>query len=166
MNWRARQGVQFAVLILVTAALIPSAARAGQPIDRVTAVLDGKPIPLREVGDWYCDDFSFPVIECFSEAAELEASVFALAAVQSVDYVTVYDYPGYAGSYMHVSQDYNILALLGWNDRISSYRGRNYQSGVFFTDWFYSGVQYGFCCNQQASLLGSFDNTFSSIHRG
>jgi hypothetical protein len=153
-------------VFLVAVSLTPLPVQAGQPLDFVTASLDGKPIPLREVGDWYCDDLSFPLIRCFSEAADLEAAVSTLLAQQAVVYVTVYDYPTYSGSYMHVSQDYNILALIGWNDRISSFRGRNYESGVFFTDWFYSGVQYGFCCNQQASTLGSFDNTFSSIHRG
>jgi hypothetical protein len=165
MKTRARRGIQFTVVFLATVALAPLHVRAAQPIDRVTALLDGTPIPLREVGDWYCEDFSSPQIRCYTEAAELEATVSGLLAVQAIDYVTVYDYPTYSGSYMHVSQDYSVLALIGWNDRISSFRGRNYESGVFFTDWFYSGVQYGFCCNQQASSLGGFDNTFSSIHR-
>jgi hypothetical protein len=163
---RARRSVQLGVIILATAALAPPTAQAGQPHGGPTASLDGKPIPLNEVGNWYCEDLSYPLIQCFSEATELEARVDKSLAVQAADYVTVYEYPGYAGAYMHVSQDYTILALIGWNDRISSFRGRNSQSGKFFTDWFYGGVQYGFCCNQQASSLGSFDNTFSSIHRG
>jgi len=66
---------------------------------------------------------------------------------------------------MNVSQDYAALSAIGWNDRISSFRGRNSETGQFWTDWFYGGTWYAFCCNTSVSNLGSFNNTFSSIQR-
>ena len=64
-----------------------------------------------------------------------------------------------------MSEDYSVLSLIGWNDRISSFKGRNSQLGAFYVDWFYSGTVWAFCCNQQVANLGSYSNTFSSIRR-
>ena len=132
---------------------------------QLTADLDGKPIELGVVGDWNCHDFAYPAIHCFSDPGALEARVGEILAVTAVVYVTVYDQTTYAGSYMHMSEDYTVLAVVGWNDRISSLRGKNSESGHFYTDWFNSGTAWSFCCNQQFSSLGSFDNSFSSVHR-
>ena len=66
---------------------------------------------------------------------------------------------------MHVSQDYSALATIGWNDRISSFKARNSETGAFFTDWFYSGSSWPFCCNTQQPTLNAYDNLFSSIRR-
>lgn len=131
----------------------------------MTAFLDGRPIPLRDVGKYYCDDFSFPVITCSVDAAGIEVRASALLQATAVDYLTIYDAPTFGGSYMHVSQDYPALSFIGWNDRISSFKARNSETGRFWTDWFYSGTIYGFCCNQQVGSLGGYDNTFSSIQR-
>jgi hypothetical protein len=129
------------------------------------ADLDGKPIALAEVGQHFCEDFTAPAIHCFAKATHLEASVAPILAAGTGNYVIIYDYTSYAGSYMYVSQDYTVLATIGWNDRISSYVALNGEYGHFFTDWFYGGTQYGFCCYQQVPGLGSYDNTFSSVHR-
>jgi hypothetical protein len=83
----------------------------------------------------------------------------------SVDYVTVWDGTFFSGASMNVSEDYSALSLIGWNDRISSFKGRNSESGAFYVDWFYGGAWWTFCCNQQTSNLGTFSNTFSSIRR-
>jgi hypothetical protein len=66
---------------------------------------------------------------------------------------------------MYFSADYSALALIGWNDRISSFIGQNSGSANFWTDWFFSGSYYSFCCNQQIASLGSYDNSFSSVIR-
>ena len=57
-----------------------------------------------------------------------------------------------------------MLAWIGWNDRVSSFKGKNAQTGTFYTDWFAGGSGYGFCCNQQVSSLGGFNDTFSSVY--
>jgi hypothetical protein len=132
---------------------------------QLTADLDGRPIKLADVGRWYCDDFDYPAIHCFSEPGALSTREAVVLAVTSVDYVTVYELTGFAGTYMHMSQDYNALVTIGWNDRISSLKGRNNVASHFFTDWFYGGTSYYVCCNTQLTSLGAYDNTFSSVHR-
>jgi hypothetical protein len=163
---RFRFGLLAALAVTISGVPAPPATFAGTAgASQLSADLDGKPIQLVEVGNWYCDDFSYPVIHCFRDPAELEARAASIEAVTAVDYVTVYDQTGFAGSYMHMSEDYTVLTLINWNDRISSLKGRNSQSGHFYVDWFFGGSKYGFCCNQQLTSLGSYDNAFSSVHR-
>lgn len=164
-------GVSGALLGL---AILGSGTASARPSADPTmhADLDGKPIALVEVGNHYCHDLDFPVIHCFTNPEALEGeiervdskSATSLAAGTGV-YVTVYEYGLYQGSYMHMSQNYTCLSCIGWNDRISSFAVRNSQSGNFYTDWFYGGTVYGFCCNQEPGGLGSYDNTFSSVYR-
>jgi hypothetical protein len=145
----------------------PSVAIAAQGVGAgatLSADLDGKPIALAQVGRYYCDDFAFPAIHCFSTAADLETSAAVTLSATSVTYVTLYDYPFFAGSYMYISQDYTALVTIGWNDRASSFIVKNGEAGHFYTNWFYGGTGYYFCCNQQVAALGSYDNTFSSVH--
>jgi hypothetical protein len=130
----------------------------------MSADLDGRPMKLADVGNWYCDDFSYPVIHCFSDPTRLQLRDAAILSATALVYVTIYDYTGFAGSFMQVSQDYTVLAGIGWNDRISSFKARNGLTGSFYTDWFYGGTGYYFCCYQQITSLGSYDNTFSSVH--
>ena len=143
----------------------PGAARAADPNPELTATLDGRPIPLRDVGKYFCDDFAYPEIRCSSTRLLAEARAAGLALATAVDYVTIYDQPNFGGAYMNVSQNYSVLALIGWNDRISSFKARNNETGTFYVDWFYSGGPWSFCCSGQAAGLGGADNTFSSVIR-
>jgi hypothetical protein len=157
-----RAGAAVAALVIAAAAFPAGTAAGDQAAEtKLTADLDGRVIALSDVGRWFCHDFDYPRIHCFTKPADLETGVVTALATTAVDYVTVYDLPNYAGSYMHVSEDYSVLSLLGWNDRISSFKGRNSQSGHLFLDWFYGGTAYAFCCNTNVGYLGSFDNTFS-----
>jgi hypothetical protein len=155
--------VSWAAFLVACSLVTPTRVSAAHEESGLRAYLDGRPLKLTEVARWYCDDFSYPVIECYSEPTDLEGRTAATMSVSSVDYVTIYDYASYTGPYMHVSQDYTILASIGWNDRVSSFKARNSQDGRFYTDWFYNGTAYYFCCNQQLASLGVFDNTFSSM---
>jgi len=162
--------VRVVVLLLVCVNLggggTPLQARAGTvSADQLTATLDGKPLELKQVANYYCDDFSYPEIHCFTHPATLESRVAPIISAAAIDYVTVYDFSLFAGPYMYMSQDYTVLAVIGWNDRISSFVARNSETGHFYTDWFYSGTGYYFCCNQQVGSLGSYSDTFSSVHR-
>jgi len=143
----------------------PSDAGGGGETPRVTVDLDGRPIDAGRAAEFYCHDFDYPAIHCYRDSADLEASTAVTLAAAAVDYVVVFDYTWFAGPYMYISQDYTALVFLGWNDRISSFMARNSQRGYLWTDWFYSGTGYYFCCNQQVASLGSFNNTFSSVHR-
>ncbi|HEY4266886.1 MAG TPA: hypothetical protein VGM94_01720 [Galbitalea sp.] len=161
---RARKSMPIAIVgLLVLAAAGPANGRGVDKQPTLTADLDGKPIALVEVGNWYCNDFDYPAIHCFSDPkAELQSSAAALAA-PSGTYVTVYEFTTYQGAYMHMTQDYSILGLIGWSDRISSFQVTNSAGGVFWTDWLYTGTRYNFCCYQNVGSLGSFNDTFSSV---
>ena len=141
----------------------------------IVAELDGIPIPAYEVGDHFCHDFDFPTIRCYSTATELEelavgtaiGDELAGAANAAGDYVTVYSDPSYAGTYAHLSQNYDALWVIGWNDRISSFKVRNSASGSFHADWYAGGRRYDFCCSSSVPYLSStYENTFSSVYRG
>lgn len=141
------------------------------------ADLNGRPLRLADVGKWFCHDFEFPLIHCFTTAAGLEAAVLAptpaadgemalAAAYGPNDYVTIYSEPSYGGSYAHLSTNYDQLWLIGWNDRISSFKVRNNARGRFYSNWYAGGAIYSFCCNSTVPWLSStYDNTFSSVYR-
>jgi hypothetical protein len=158
----------FAIALLAgLLALLPgTVAGASTGKAELRADLNGAPLQLSKVGNYYCHDFAAPVIHCFTDSKTLETSVAAISATSSVSYVVIFDFTSYAGGYMYLSQDYSILGLIGWNDRISSFIVVNGQSGVFWTDWLYSGVRYAFCCGQSVPYLAGYDNTFSSVFRG
>ena len=143
----------------------PRAALAGDGDPELTATLDGRPIPLEDVGKYFCDDFTYPEIQCSSKRGIADARATLVGLLTAVDYVTIFDGTAYSGAYMNVSQDYSVLSLIGWNDRISSFKARNGETGTFYVDWFYGGSFWAFCCNSQLSSLGSYNNSFSSIIR-
>lgn len=161
---RARATAVNLGLVLALGLTGPVVAKSG-PVGVMTADLDGVAIKLDQVGNWYCDDFSYPAIHCYSSPTSLETRAALFQLLTAVDFVTVYELTTYAGSYMHMSQDYTALVTLGWNDRISSLKGRNSEQSHFYGDWFYGGSSYSVCCNSQLTSLGSYDNTFSSVHR-
>lgn len=159
-------GVGLTVLGLLTIAGPGAVFAAGPDTDpELHATLDGKPIPLEDVGKYSCDDFDYPEIHCFSSRVVADSRALLVTVLTATDYVTIYDLSNYGGASMNVSQDYATLSTIGWNDRISSFKARNSETGQFWTDWFYSGTWYAFCCNTSVSSLGSFNNSFSSIQR-
>ena len=164
---RVRRRAVLVFSALVIASLVgPAGAVASSPHARTTGLradLNGVPIELSSVGSYFCHDFAYPQIHCFTRASALEAATAPIIAASGVNWVAGFDFTSFQGPYMYFSQNYSVLATIGWNDRISSYIALNNQSGRFWTDWFFSGTSYGFCCNQQIPSLGSFDNTFSAI---
>lgn len=157
----------FIALALFGALAGAPAVAAGQPAkdDEIVAYADGRRISVEDIPRYYCDDFSYPVIQCSSLPLVTDSRALTLSLVSGADYVTIYDQAGYLGTYMHLSQDYAALLTIGWNDRVSSFKGRNGETGKFWTDWFNSGTSWSFCCNTGVSTLGSFNNTFSSVER-
>ena len=151
--------------LTIAATTHPRPTLAADPEPQLSATLDGKPIPVEDVGKYYCDDFAYPEIRCWSTRVLADTRALAVTLLTGIDYVTIYDGTGFAGASMNVSQDYSLLSTIGWNDRISSFKGKNSETGTFFADWFYGGSWYAFCCNSQVANLGSFSNTFSSIRR-
>ena len=158
-------GVAASGLLMAAALAGPAQTLAADPEPALTATLDGRPIPLEDVGKYSCDDFSYPEIRCWSTRVLADGRALLVTLLTSTDYVTIYDGTSFTGASMNVSQDYSALFSIGWNDKISSFKGRNSETGTFYTDWFYTGTFYAFCCNTQVASLGAFNNTFSSIIR-
>ncbi len=158
-------GLMVMGLLAITTFALPSSASAADPDPELTATLDGKPIPVEDVGKYNCDDFSYPEIRCWSTRVLADARATLVTVLTSIDYVTIFDFTNFGGASMNVSQDYSTLATIGWNDRISSFKGKNNETGSFFTDWFYGGTSFSFCCNTSVGNLNGFSNTFSSIIR-
>jgi hypothetical protein len=160
------------LLTLVATLLLPPAVSAADPPVAVSADLDGKAIALVSVSAYHCHDFDYPRIHCFSTPGGLEAAVatspgtVGLLGTTAVNYVLIFENIWYGGAHMYVSQDYGALALLGWNDRISSFKAQNSETGSFHWDWLYGGgTPYTFCCNQNVSSLGTWNDNISSVRR-
>lgn len=160
------------VFSMLGTVLLSGTVSAAEGSPRIRADLEGRLIKASEIGSYYCHDFAFPEVHCFSTAPELEAASasgegLVASAFGPSDYVTIYADPGYGGSYMHVSQNYDTLFWIGWNDRISSFKARNSARGTFWSDWNGGGIGMAFCCNQTvAALSANMDNTFTSVYRG
>lgn len=156
-----------AAVLMVAATTRPVAAAGPQ----VIADLEGKPIPTDRIPDYFCHDRDFPQIHCYRTASRLDAALGTATSspsplAGSADYVVVFSSPSYAGSYFYISQNYDALAVVGWNDRVRSYRALNGASGSFWTDWFENGTGQLFCCSQTVPVLSAtFDRQFSSVYR-
>jgi len=162
--------IALGMAVLALALIGSGPVAAGTPDDtgtQVEADLEGVPIPVASISKFHCNDFDFPAIHCFKTPEGLDASLSAelsLNLLSSSDYVQIFDQSLFGGASMILSQNYDALWTISWNDRISSFKGRNSATGHFFVDWFHGLPSYGFCCNQQVPSLGSFNNTFSSVY--
>jgi hypothetical protein len=171
-----RRIVIVVALVVATFSQAPGVSAADQS---PRADLEGTSIAAADVGRYFCHDRAFPAIHCYRTAAALEralagkgAAVTAqtggvtAAAIPAGTYVTIYSAPSYAGSYMYVTQNYDTLAIVGWNDRIRSYKAKNALLGTFWTDWFANGARQDFCCNSQVPYLtATFDQQITSVYR-
>ena len=64
--------------LLAWALLSTGPVAAGAPVPSATAIeadLEGVPIPAAAISKYYCDDFDFPRIHCFTSPVELDASL-------------------------------------------------------------------------------------------
>lgn len=160
-----------AVLILLSVAA-PATADPGGDRPVIEANLDGVPIDPIAIPSYFCHDHAYPRIHCYPTARELERALLrsdsssGLLATSVSDYVQIFAGTYTTGPSMYLSQNYDTLAFVGWNDRIRSYRGLNGASGVFWTDWFASGNNLSFCCNVvDPSLPAAFDRSITSVYR-
>ena len=158
-----------ALLFGAVLAIAPSTpAMAATP--RISATLDGRTMPVSEISRHYCHDLDFPTIRCFSLSRDRDLSLAVpvgelQATAAGVVYVTVFDQALFLGSSISISQNYDTLAAIGWNDRVSSFKAKNSESGRFYVDWLRGGSSWAFCCNQSTGNLSTYDNTFSSVYR-
>ncbi len=163
-----------ALAIAMAGVYAPSARAAGGPV--IEADLGGRSIPAVDVGRYHCDDVDFPRIHCYSTAAALEHAVAsrlanarsegpgALATALTVTYVHIYADITYQGASAYLSVAYDDLSVIGWNDRISSFKGQTGNGGTFFEHIYGGGFAYGFNANQNVSYVGdAYNDRFSSV---
>lgn len=138
----------------------------------ITADLDGRAISPAWAGEYYCHDLDFPRIHCFRTQSALDTAVSALGIgplafqpqTSGVTYVRIFVDEGFSGASAYLSQDYTNLGTIGWNDKITSFIVVNSQSGRFYTDSYYTGTNYFFCCNSWVANVGeTFNDKFSSV---
>lgn len=153
-----------AVALIVIAAPLAAA-------DGLTATLDGRRIGLGRVGEYNCHDFDYPVIRCFSGPDALAADMTRhlddaariAGRLASGGFVTAWQDALYAGPSIALSVDYPSLSILGWNDRISSFKSFG-ATGNFREDSPPGGFSYVFGATAQVgSLSGTYNDKFSAF---
>lgn len=161
------RGLAAVAAVVILGAAIPS----GSPeSDRLSALLNGKTVPMTEASKHFCHDLAYPVIRCFDSADAAEADESRIMqstdGVTVVSYVRMYEHRDYGGVWLDLSYDYQDFNSIGWNDRTSSFKGLNCQLGSFFEHTNWSGGQYDFGCNQLVSYVGdAWNDKFSSSRR-
>lgn len=171
----ARVSIALVALVVATGVALAPVSAADPAGGQITADLEGRPIAVSEIPDWFCHDLDFPQIHCYRTPAKLEHALdlritAALAGEVGtravIPYVIVYRDATYAGPNTAIAQPYDDLGLIGWNDMISSFKAVNGLSGHFATDARNSGRLYpGFCCNVQVSYVGdAWNDQFSSVY--
>lgn len=177
--WLSRLLVALAFLLVC-----PVGAQARQqptqPDGHLSAVLDGEEIPLSDVGLYYCHDFAYPVYRCFRTSLERDLDMGAqttlsdtslsgalsinLLAATSVTYVLAYDLPDFGGPSVALSNPAPDLALLGWNNRISSFKSTNGGRPKWWDGTYYSGSSWQWGTSAWVAYVGDgLTNRFTSV---
>jgi Beta/Gamma crystallin len=157
------------IVVVLVPALAPTRVGAASP----SAVdLDGAPASILDVPTLHCHDLDAPIIRCFRTETGLQTALSARTSqsgvlTAGVAYVEMFEHTYYGGASFVVSEDYPNLGSIGWNDRVSSFRGLNSYYGTFFQHANYVGAYWRFGPNQQVFDVGTAWNDFiSSVWRG
>jgi hypothetical protein len=162
----------FALGLLIALLGLSPGVSATEPL---RATLGGRPLSLAQVADHHCHDLDYPVINCFLTGRELDVAVAVhLRAdrssevfddLQAVSYARVYVDATFGGSSMVISRSYDNLGVIGWNDRISSFRTLTAGGGTFWQHAMATGWAYDFCCGSSVTYVGDyFNDQFSSVY--
>jgi hypothetical protein len=161
------------VSILVAVTLLSAAPTATTADDAPSAMLGGRSIDRSSVAGLHCHDLDHPVIRCFRSEARLTRAVrwsIALAGgpagtrLAAVPYVRIFEHASFNGASMYLSASYADLSVIGWNDRITSFKPLNGGSGTFWHHAGQEGTAHAFCCATNVANVGSAHNDrFSSV---
>ncbi|MGZ8822291.1 MAG: hypothetical protein ACXWX1_13345, partial [Aeromicrobium sp.] len=169
-SFRQRGGPLALAAILATS--VASTAAAGSPGGGAErrAQLDGHAISLADVARFQCHDRDFPVIRCFTSAAERDRDMVALgssAEIQSAThYVTWYDganYPEPPSFAAYWSEP--DLTIYGWNDKISSFRTYNGGHPRWWQDVGNKGSGWDWGTSSMAYVGDAANDQFSGVER-
>ena len=155
-----------AAALFLALSLLPAGASAAS----LSATLDGRPIPLSDVGRYACHDRDYPVIRCFHSGAELEADeqvapTPALAPQQLLSpFVRWFQNANYAGAFFDAYDPYPDLSVIGWANQISSFTPVNGSHPIWFQGANYTGVMWDWGTSPEATL-GNADNRIVSVQK-
>jgi hypothetical protein len=166
-----RRVVTLAVVLQLIVTLLGLSAPATAA--SVRGVLGDRSIALADVTRYHCHDAAHPVIRCFESARQAKLAFLAALGtgrpeasapleVLAITYIRVFVHTNYQGSSIYLSQDYEDLGSIGWNDVISSYRPMNSQSGTMYEHVLRGGRIKNFCCNANVSNIGDWMNDRTS----
>jgi hypothetical protein len=174
-------------LVLVVALLLvcPMGVQAGQPAGQsdghLWATLEGKPLALVDVANYYCHDFAYPRYTCFRTAGERDrdldsasapgavrrfrvGSITGTLGTQSVNYVLFFEHSDYAGSSLVLSNPTPDLGVLGWSNRISSFKSTNGGRPKWWDSTSYTGTPWQWGTSAWVAYVGNDANDrFTSV---
>jgi len=184
-----RSAALLALAFSLTAGATGAAPTATQPsrVDPegnvVTATYEGQPIDPVQASHYFCHTRDYPVVRCFATQAEVDQDLGlvepAAAGNTSVRgaslqgrftpdwsggaYTIAYWDINYNGSALTIYGALSSLAILGWNDAVSSIKAVNCGIPRYFVDISYGGYYWQNGCNVWSSSLASYNDTFSSV---
>jgi hypothetical protein len=142
-------------------------------------------IELEDVGDHHCHDFASPIIRCFATELERDADAESVMGTQAargwggteqqaalavqlaatvVTYVRWYEDSNYGGLSFSTANPMADLAVIGWNDRISSFKSINGGHPKFWQSWNYTGTAWQWVTSAWVPYVGDPANDrFSSV---
>ncbi len=166
-----RRFIMLTVVLQLTVSLLGLSAPTNAA--SVRAMLGEQEIAVQDVTRYHCHDADYPVLRCFSSARDASAGFNAALRrggtrtsttleTSAITYIRVFVHSVYQGSSIYLSQNYDNLTSIGWNDVISSYKAMNSQSGTMYENAFMDGRIENFCCNASVSYIGDFMNDRTS----
>jgi Beta/Gamma crystallin len=153
---------------------VPAATSAATPL---VVDLDGTRVSIGAVPSLHCHDLDTPVIRCFETEEALQADLAPRISVTlgpttartlaaSDPYVQLFQDADYNGASFVVSSNYPNLGTIGWNDKVTSFKGLNGYYGTFYQNASYRGSWYAFGPNQWTNNVGTaWNDQFSSVLR-
>jgi hypothetical protein len=139
-------------------------AVAGSESSDLRAQRGDKAIELSQVAQFHCHDGSYPVIECFDSALERDVDLLVTINMSAdgpipepppaTAYVTWFDAINYGGSSFTASVSYSDLGILGWEDRISSFKSLNGGRPKWWRDTGFSGTAWRWPAGAWVSNVG------------
>jgi len=156
----------------LTGAALPVAATDGVQVE-----LEGVSIPRTDAAKYHCHDRDYPVVRCFrtpqardrdgatAEPLGLDAKLAtSVQATSSLFYVTFYEHANYLGASFTTSAQIGDLGVLGWNDRISSFKSLSGQRPKWWQDNNYLGTSWQWAAGAHVANVGDGANDrFSSV---
>jgi hypothetical protein len=161
-----------AFIVALTALCAPSIGASAHDAG-LTATHEGRRMDPSAVGRFHCHDIDHPRLRCFSSPRRRDADAARRIRRLSADprratradaYVRLYEHQQFQGASVLLSVAYPDLGVIGWSDRVTSFKSVNWGSGTFFRHIQMDGATYPFCCNSAvANVGGAYNDTFSSV---